>query len=225
MESGAITEAYQSAREDLAQGGVSTKLLLGAMAVGLVFEWGTGNEALLGLVGAHAYNATHNSLATGAITGSTSFVEQSLLGVGMALNIDRFPTTMGRLQDRMSREHNTDRQQPSLGNKALSAFALGTAVSLLKDRSGEKRPLRQNLQEAIGLSALIGAGVTLVASGSAAITNYGAEHGLEHQAHILVDILSSPFTYLGIFGTKLVYDKAKQFFKRHRDKPVETPDS
>lgn len=67
------------------------KSFLGATALGLAFEWGTGNEAFLGMVGGNVYDQTGNVIATGVATGVASFFEQSVLGVAMALNIKNMP--------------------------------------------------------------------------------------------------------------------------------------
>ena len=193
------TEIFSTARGEVASGNLSSKFLMGAMAVGEAFEWGTGNEALLGLVGSHAFQITNNTLSTGIAVGATSFIEQGLLGVGMALSIDKLPKTVGALQNRLKKTDKTETDKSTLGNKLVTSLALGTAGYLTLDNVKEKKSVRSNIKEAIGISALIGAGVTVIGEGAALVTQYGAEHGLEQEATSVVNTLSNPLTYLGLF--------------------------
>src|SRR5258707_4472490 len=71
---------------------------LGAAAVSLAFEWGSGNEALIAVIGGRTLQQTHEALQTAAAAGITSFTEQSLFGLLAAVAVANFPRTMEAIQ-------------------------------------------------------------------------------------------------------------------------------
>jgi hypothetical protein len=225
-----VREMFQVVKEntkaDFQEASVPRKIMmaamLGGLVAGLAFEWGTGNEALLGLVGSHVLEASNASGSGGVessaeaafATGLVSFAEQSILGIGMAINVAIFPNVVTKFSDRfLKKDKHTGpkHKKQSVISKLGEAMTFGSQISIMKDNVHERKPLRKNVIKALGISSLVGAGVVGIVGASAGILEFGAEHGLENQAHIVVnDVLANPLAYLGTYVTVKGVSKIKQ---------------
>ena len=75
-----IQSLFHAAREDLENGSLRTRSILIAAIGGLSFDWGVGNEAMLGYVASNVHKLTENPVLTGLSSGASSFVEQGIIG-------------------------------------------------------------------------------------------------------------------------------------------------
>ena len=190
---------------ELANSKLRQKILLGATVLGLVFEWGPGNEWLIGDVGSEAHGAFDPTNAgefiaasaiTGVAAGAASTTEQALLGVLMSGTVRMFPETFKKWDD--TREH--EALNPDQGDLALG-IALGTsAVVIEKNSQNPERTLKDDLKltgkTALGIGAFNTALVTGASVGVRAIENLGYEAA----AHATEEVLKNPLTYLALFG-------------------------
>jgi hypothetical protein len=233
-----LREIVHSGKEDFKAANLRGKLMLGGLATGLCFEWGTGNEALLGMVGGHFFQATHDALLTAAVAGSASFTEQAILGAITAVNISNFPKLMKRLNSKFMKNDSQNEpyaepvEQPhtvpldeievtdeqiaagkkiQLMGRFITAFALGTSVKALADNARETKPLRANLKNTVGDAGLIAGGVAGIVGFAAGATNLGRSFGLESYANDFVSIITHWETYAGLFGMKLLNDRRKAY--------------
>jgi hypothetical protein len=196
-------DIFYSGAAEAATNDHQSKFLLGLMACGLAFEWGTGNEALLAYVGSHAYgivgsnNLLENTFVTGAVTGGTSMLEQSLLGVTMAKCIPKFPKTLNLLQTKFDAQ---PIEKKSLFRKFTTGFFIGTPAYLTCDNIKEPKTTQQNVKEAIGVAALIGGGVAAVSGTTGFVSDLGTIYGFKDAAETFINILEKPYTYVGLFG-------------------------
>lgn len=215
MSDPSLREIAGSAWEESGNGTMQAKFLAGVMLAGLAFEWGTGNETLLGLVGSHTFDKTDSAVLTGVATGATSMMEQTILGITMALSLEQVPKTMQLLQDRFSRPEDAAKETKGIdGSKVMAALALGSSAYLVVDNVKEHKPRATNIRNAIGTSAIIAAGVTTIGLGASAITELGAEHGYAHEADTAVNVLSNPLSYLAVFGGVFALKKLKKALRR-----------
>ena len=203
-------------REEFAEASLMQKGVLGATACSLAFEWGTGNEALIGLVAGNVLRNTHDTLLTAAAGGGASFAEQSVFGLLAAASVHNFPRVMTaarkRLETPSSPEDETGNQATSvsvakrLGDRFLTAFAIGTSLAVMKNNATKEHTAAENTKNVVIDAGLIGGGVAGVAAIAAGATNLGRSIGLRDEMNVFVDVISSPFTYLGLFSLKSAFD-------------------
>jgi hypothetical protein len=181
------------------------KMLLGATALGIVFEWGPGNEWLIGGVGSETHSSFDPSnigefiaasAVTGVAAGASSTAEQALLGTMMSGTVRMFPKTFTKWDD--TRTH--EAVNPEKGDIALG-IALGvSAVVVEKNSQNPERTLRDDLK-LTGKTALgIGAFNTVLVTGASLGVRAMEDLGLEDAAHITEEILKNPITYIALFG-------------------------
>ena len=118
-----LRDVYQASRAAYAESSVGDRVVLASALGGVAFEWSTGNEALLGMVGGNLHDATDNPVITSLGTGGVSFVEQFALGTMMVAAISRFPRVAESLRRLTvgAREHaNSDAKGSKVG-RFLSA--------------------------------------------------------------------------------------------------------
>jgi hypothetical protein len=207
-----IRSIYSEGKESLNNASAGQRLLLGVMVAGLAFEWGTGNEALLGYVGANSYDATNSIAATGAAMGITSFVEQSALGVTMAKCVDSFPEVTEKVREIVKRRSNDkiEESKTTISQKFLAAFALGSSAVVLAENAYVRKSSRENTKTAVGYAALIGGGVATIGALSATTLKIGERLGYERFSQVLVSVLSDPRAYLALFGATVLINKVRR---------------
>jgi GNAT superfamily N-acetyltransferase len=207
-----ISEIYQAGRSEFTDTTPAERATLAATLGGLAFEWGTGNEALIGAVGANVHNLTHSPVAAGLASGGASFAEQGTLGLLMAATISVFPKVADTVRDVFTKREKTEGEQ-SKTSRFLEAMALGSAVSLAKKNALQERSRIQNIRHALGSAAIVGAANTALVAGVSGIVSLGEGHGLEHEADLAVNVASNPLTYAGLFGAALAYNKVKKMWR------------
>jgi hypothetical protein len=214
---GSLAQIYNASREEFAQASVAEKAVLATTMGGLAFEWGTGNEALIGAVAANVYDATQNPVLTGLASGGGSFIEQAVLGVLMATTIYNFHNVAGTVRSVTSRPGEEQKRTSGI-NTFLGAFVLGSAVELAKENATHERTYGQNIRRALGTAAMIGAANTVLLTGASSLITAAQHVGLEHPAEIFVDVASNPLTYVGLFAAKFGFDKVKRYLKGRKER-------
>lgn len=230
-----LTEIRHEGINELQEATPRQKLMLGATACALAFEWGTGNEALIGVVGGNVLRATNDTLLTAAAAGGASFGEQALFGMTAAASIHYFPRVTSAIRRKIVGEEDitsaaevtdgavVDQARLSrarkIGNRFLTAFALGTSINAFKNNATKEHNLQENTKNVIVDASLIGGGVAGIAAAAAGATNAGRSMGLQHEANTFVDIISSPFTYMGLFAAKSMAD-LRSWRRNRRDASI-----
>lgn len=137
---GTLKTAWQEAKDT----SNLDKALLGITLAGLGFEYGPGNEWLIGKVGKETleYVSSIGSVwisaaCTAGATALAAAIEQTFLGTIMARNLERFPRTMDALRDTKIVKsgfliNSTER---SLPGKFVNTFTIGGASVNLEDSS------------------------------------------------------------------------------------------
>ncbi len=217
VEVGGFRGVYRAVREEYGDARPADVAVLGATLAGVGAEWGTGNEALLGVVGGHVHEATNDPLVTSAVTGGVSFVEQLTLGAMMAATIDRFPHVVSSLRNLTAnaREHakTADNGFSKVG-RFIDAFVLGAAVDVVIANTQRAQTRAENNRRVLASAAMVGTSVAAIGGGASAALKVGAEHGFETQAHVAVNVISSPWTYAGLFGAKFAYNRIRKWHAR-----------
>jgi hypothetical protein len=229
-----LSEIKQIGSNEISEASMPQKASIAATAVTLALEWGTFNEGAIGYVAGNVLRQTHDVLLTATAAGAVSFTEQSIFGLTAAVSINNFPKVMGAIRGKISgnedpitiqeipEELNKDEATStsrikSLGNRALTAFSIGTSLKVMKDNALEQRSLADNARNVITDAGLIAGGVVGVAATAAGATNLGRSVGLGSEANIFADVISNPFTYLGLFGIKSAFDIKSWVYKRNEN--------
>lgn len=214
-----ISDVYRDTRLAYAESSAGDKGMLAIALGGVAFEWSTGNETLLGLVGGHTHRVTEDPALTGIVTGGTSFVEQFLLGTTMAAAIGRFPrlTTSIRRLVSSARDYaaETDKRTSKV-SRFLSAFVLGAAVDVAVNNSTQEHSRKDNQKRVAASAAMVGVAVAGIGTAGSGALRLGTEYGYEAQAQTAVNVITSPWTYLGLFAASLGYSKVKKFLAGRR---------
>lgn len=193
------------------------KILLGATVLGLVFEWGPGNEWLIGSVGAETHGSfdptnplefVAASTVAGVAAGAASAAEQSLLGVLMSGTVRMFPKTFKKWDE--TRKH--EALNPDKGDLALGIMLGTSAVVIEKNSQNPERTLGDDIKltgkTALGIGAFNTAIVTCASLGVRAMEDLG----LDQTAHVSEEVLKNPLTYIALFGLykAIEYRKARK---------------
>ncbi len=213
---GQLANTYRTARAEHAE--ASPMQRIGAMAAlgGLAFEWGTGNEALIGTVAGNLHKLTDNPAITGLATCGVSFVEQGTIGVLMASTIHNFPKVASAVRDMVPSPRDDEPRSPSRMSRFMNVMILGSAVEIAKENARKPHTRRENISRAVANSAIIGtANSALIMTASAGIAA-GAEHGFEAQAETAVDVISNPLTYVALLAATVGYNKIKNKIQARR---------
>lgn len=226
----------QEGQDEIRSASLAQRVSLGAMACSLAFEWGTGNEALIGMVGGAVFQHTHEALLTAAATGAASFGEQSIFGITAAVAVANFPRATKAIREkffsgvsapRQEEVEHTDEnmQMPEESYRSKIAatmgrfatvFALGTAVPTIVRNAAHERSFSENTKDVLKDATLIGLGVVAIAGAAAGATNMGDALGIHQQSEVVVNVLTNPATYAGLFGLKTAWSIVKQRFTKHK---------
>jgi hypothetical protein len=98
---GTARELYQVGREEFQDASLYQRAMLGATALTLAFEWGTGNEAVIGISAGRVLQETHSILLTTATAGGASLLEQAVFGLSAVASIHNFPKLMGAVRTKL----------------------------------------------------------------------------------------------------------------------------
>ncbi len=202
-----LATIYHTAMDERADTPWSARAGAVASVGALAFEWGTGNEALLGTIGGRLHDLTDNPIITGIATGSVSFAEQGTIGVLMATTISNFPKVAEAVRSAIPERKNAEQSKAS---RFLSVMVLGAGVELAVENAKRPHSRRENMRRAIGSAAIVGVATSAIIGTVSGVTKMGAEHGFEQQANVAVDAVSNPLTYAAAFGAAYGYKKLKQ---------------
>lgn len=206
------------AAADYDQATSAQKAGLLATAGTLIFEWGTGNEAMLGIVGGTVYANTGSVLMTAAATGLASFAEQGAFGAVMAYNVGNFPKPMKKVEEVFFADKEEEVKVvvgsgKNYGARWNSGFVLGTSILMLIDNAHEPKSAKENLKNSTVNAALIGASVVAIAASAAALSNAGhnAGGGWETASDVLVNVIKNPLTYIGLLLGRFGLSKLSKY--------------
>ena len=217
-----VQDVWRESRASFREAPTSHKLFLGASAVGMTFEWGTGNEALLGMVGGNVLDKTGDPAATGITTAGVSFAEQTALGLAMAINVKNFPRPIRKLQERFlpfASDEDANVENKKLSNRFLTAFALGSSAVVLAENTKQEKDFSDNCKSAVAHSGLIAGGVAAIAVTAAGATNLGRAVGAQEASDIFVEVIKNPGTWATLFLGKVGFSRFKNR-KNRSSQPV-----
>ncbi|HTE22591.1 MAG TPA: hypothetical protein VK674_06145 [Candidatus Limnocylindria bacterium] len=208
-----LLNIYHTSREEFTQANGLDRTVLGLALVGLGFDWSTGNESMLSLVGANLHEATDSPVLTGLGMGGLSFVEQTAIGLSMVGAISRFPRIAESVRGLATRGQETSEVNRSRAGRLFGAFLFGASVEVASENARRKHTVAENAGHVLVSASLIGGGVVAVGGAASGILELGERNGLEAQTDTLVGLISNPLAYAGVFAAKLGYDKARKFIK------------
>lgn len=219
-----FTELIKTARGEISEFSAKRYALLGATITGLIFEWSPANEAVLGAIGIGTHErfgastSTSDSvidrIATGAVTGSASFIEQAIVGSLTAVSLSQFPKTFNKWQE--SRPENS-LQTVSKSGSALTALGLGSSMAVLEKQIIDKSSSsKENIKLALKTSAIVGTANALLAASVSTGLDILDSNGQEQLSDNIADIAKNPLLYLGVFGVA----KAIQYKKTKKSKQI-----
>ncbi|HET8708833.1 MAG TPA: hypothetical protein VFL85_00975 [Candidatus Saccharimonadales bacterium] len=212
-----LSQVYSAAREDYGDSSVAKNLSTAAAVGGLAFEWGFGNETLLGTVAGNVQQLAANSVVTGLATGAASFAEQGAIGVLMAAAIHNHPKITAAIRETVA--DGEERQAYASRIKRFgNSMLFGAAVDLALENAKNQHSRAANIRRALGSSAMIATANTAFIAGVSTAATFAAEHGLEAQVNTGVEVVSNPLTYVGVFasivGGKKIIRVAKDLYGR-----------
>jgi hypothetical protein len=201
-------------------------LLLGATATGLAFEWGPGNEWLIGSVGTSVHQSydpnsfgqlLQSSALAGGATGVASAVEQSALGLLMAGSVRNFPKTFQKW-DETRAEHapiSSDK------NDIITGITLGTsAVVIEKNAKNPNRTYKQDSVTVAKTAGIIGIFNALLVSSLSIGVRILEDQGYEQASQNIEAIAKNPLTYLSVFGLYKAIQIAKNRSKNKKPNTI-----
>lgn len=195
-----LSQIYSAAREDYDDSSVAKNLSTAAAVGGLAFEWGFGNETLLGTVAGNVQQLAANSMVTGLATGAASFAEQGAIGVLMATAIHDHPKITAAIRETVT-DRGSSEERTSRLKRFGSCMLFGAAVDLALENAKNQHSRSANIRRALGSSAMIAAANTALIAGVSTAATFAAEHGLEAQVNTGVEVVSNPLTYIGVFAS------------------------
>ncbi len=200
------------------------KVLLGATALGLIFEWGPGNEWLIGGVGSETHGSfdpsnglefVASSVATGVAAGTVSAIEQGTLGVLMSGSVRAFPETFKRWDN--TRKH--EPINPDKGDLALGIVLGTSAVVIEKNSQNPSRTFTDDLKLSGKTSVGIGIANTALITGASLGVRAIEDLGYENIAQGIEEVLKNPLPYIAAFGLYKTYQVLKERKKRNKSSP------
>ncbi len=212
---GKLKEIYRTANKEHSNATLGQRAILATALSGLAFEWSTGNESMLGFVGARTHELTHNALATAVAGGGASFIEQGAIGTLMAMTIHNYPEVTAKLRELVSR----GKEDSNTGIKRYaSAMLLGTGVELAKENAVRPHDRSENIRHAMGSAAMISISNTAIIGSLSGLLKLGEEHGFEATSETIVNVASNPLTYVGLIGGIIGYDRLRKYVKKGKNK-------
>ena len=201
-------------------------LLLGATATGLAFEWGPGNEWLIGSVGASVHQSydpnsfgqlLQSSALAGGASGVASAVEQSALGLLMAGSVRNFPKTFQKWDETRAEPAPVSSDK----NDIITGITLGTsAVVIEKNAKNPKRTYKQDSVTVAKTAGIIGIFNALLVSSLSVGLRVLEDQGYEQASQNIEAIAKNPLTYLSIFGLYKAIQIAKNRSKNKNLLPI-----
>jgi hypothetical protein len=183
-------------------------LLLGLTGIGLAFDWGPGQEWLLGFVGGSAFGSLDPTstlqligyaLLVGAATGAASAAAQGAVGILMAGSLRAFPETF-RYWDRSRRPGTSESRVSNNRPDPVTALTLGAALAVVeKNFQQPGRSLRSDAAMVLRASLLIG-GFNTAMVAMLGVCGYLLQRGgHDDLASALEAIAKNPLTYVVAF--------------------------
>ncbi len=193
-------------------------LLLGAIAGVTLYEWGPGNEAVMGMIGVGTQNLLANpdnlktllasSLAVGAVTGYSTGAQQAISGTLMAGGVRYFPDTFKYWNKTKKSKINEIKKDKG---DIATALVLGTSAAVIEQNArNPERNFKKDTKMALGMAAIIGTLNTALISGISAGVQVMDKAGLEKAADLTENIASNPLTYLAAFIAYKGYEINKE---------------
>lgn len=220
-----LKDVYNVARTEHADASQSQRIALAATLGGLAFEWGTGNEAMLGFVGGQVHGLTHNAVVTGMAAGAATFAEQGAISVLMATTIYNFPNVANAIQNAVHERKRGNEDElvkvESRGRRFAGLMLLGSSVKLALENVKTPRTKSENIKRALGGSAIIACANTAFIGSMSGVLRVAEAEGFEQQAEVFVDVASNPLTYIGIISTVVGYNKVKRWLAGRRQAKTE----
>lgn len=205
-----IKEVWSVGRKEVLGASLGKRAVLGASIAGFAFEWGTGNEALMGVVGAHVIDKTGNALMTAAATGSASFAEQTIIGASTLASMHLFPNVMEKAREKWhSKEGETTEDSQGLGDRFLTAFSFGTSITAMNNNRKKELTAKENAKNLVVDAGLIGSGIAAIGAAACGLTNAGKALGLQGETDFLIDVMKFPGTYVGLLGLRTLLRSRK----------------
>lgn len=220
---GKLRDIYKTAGKEHADTSLGQRATLAATLGGLAFEWGTGNEAMLGYVAGRVYETTHDSLTTALAAGGASLMEQGAIGTLMAMTIHNYPEVTAKIRDAV----NTKGEQKDASHltRYAKAMVLGTGVELATENAIRQHTKQENVQHAMGSAAMIALSNTVIIGGLSGVLKLGERYGLESTSEAVVNVASNPLTYVGLLAGAVGYNKLRNIRKRRAAKEAQEQES
>lgn len=205
--------------------------LLGTIACMTIYEWGPGNETVMGMIGVNAQELIANpdslktllssSLAVGAITGYATGAQQALSGTLMAGGVRNFPDAFNYWNNTKKKE--TSEIKKDRGDIA-TALVLGTSAAVIEQNARDpERNFRKDTKMALGMAAIIGTLNTALITGMSAGVQVMDKVGFDKAASWTENIVSNPLTYLAAFVAYKGYEINKDNRKHKKyNQPLPT---
>lgn len=175
---------------------------LGSTALTLLFEWGSGNEALIAVLGGHVLKQTHDLVQTAATAGAVSFGEQTIFGLAATLAVASVPRVMSAVREQFLTKAAADagnEGDQSLRDRVLGAFALGTSLTTIMRNAVEQHSIAENAKIVLADAGIIALGNIAIGATVTELVNIGIATGHEALANGAVNVISSPLTWIGLF--------------------------
>jgi len=192
-------------KRDLAAAAFSSRLLLIATAaVVLIHEFGM--EFVLGNVGSRTFEAARNPFEAGLAMGLTSLVVEVVLTVLVSLGLTRFGHVAALMADRQLALAETTPMDATAStivaiiDIVTFALALGSPGVILRSYANDPdRSTRSNLLT--GLAASLALAMANFFIGALAAGGLWITDSLGHASvtNVILSILKSPLTYVGLF--------------------------
>jgi hypothetical protein len=210
-----IKTLWSAMRADFIGAGVGQKLGLMGMVAFIAYEWGPGNEVATPLVGAQVLARTSGLttvIATSLITGGFTFVEQMASGWTVAYTGSQFPrlnrTAYELTQDQEGNARYGAWDEISLGKRFAYAFYLGSTAAVIREGAVTGKTRFRELRRPAFGSAVITSSTIAVLGAVLGATKWAcAGTPAQPYADVLVAIVSSPLTWLGLLVITLGYGK------------------
>lgn len=213
-----VRKLWDAGKEDFKTAGLGQKLGLLAMAGWFAYEWGPGNEAVTPIIAGQVLNHTNGiaaPLATSAIAGAFTFVQQTASGVTTAYTESTFPKlaeTSYKLFNEDEDGENKHKEWKDLpaATKFFYAFLIGTTWSVTREAVVTGNEDKAKLyRTALGSAAVAGTAVAGIGMAAGALKWKADGTSFQPYSDWIIDKMENPLTWLGLFGAAALYNQSK----------------
>jgi len=215
--------------EDLREGSIGQRIGLLATAVLVAYEWGPGNEAVTPFIGsqvlAHTDGLT-SVIATSAITGGFTAVEQIAAGSAAAYTISTFPR-LAKTTFELYNEGETDRdawKDTPFKKRWAYAFGIGSTFAVTREAAVTGDVEQGHLTRTAASSAAISSGTVAVVGAAAGSLKLIPEDAPEYVTWVTDKVLTgieSPLTWLSLAAFYIASPVIRKRFAKRTQNPVE----